>query len=50
MVWFGFLKEFLLRRGNKASNRIRILDFRRADFSLFRDLLGSIPWETILET
>lgn len=25
------------------------LDFRRADFGLFRTLIGRIPWETLLE-
>ena len=25
------------------------LDFRRADFGLFRDLLGRVPWDKALE-
>jgi len=30
---------------SKTDSRIIILDFRKASFSIFRDLLGSIPWE-----
>lgn len=25
------------------------MDYRRANFSLFRDLLGGIPWDTVLK-
>lgn len=32
---------------SKTDSRIATLDFRKANFSLFRDLLGSIPWEAI---
>ena len=31
------------REGNKAKSRITALDFSRADFVLFRDLLGRVP-------
>lgn len=37
------------RGGNKANSRITSLDFRSADFDLFGDLLGIIPWDTTLE-
>ncbi|PKU33403.1 rna-directed dna polymerase from mobile element jockey-like [Limosa lapponica baueri] len=40
----------ILRGGNKANGRITTPNFRRADFSLCRDLLGRIPWETVLES
>ena len=33
----------ILRGGRRAKSRITTLGFRRADFSLFRDLLGRIP-------
>lgn len=33
----------------KTNSRITTLDFRRADFGLFRDQLGRIPWEIALE-
>ncbi|PKU34200.1 hypothetical protein llap_15501 [Limosa lapponica baueri] len=43
MVKFSILSE--VRKGvSKAST----LDFRRADFSLFRTLVGRVPWEIIL--
>lgn len=36
--------EFRIQReGNKAKSRITALDFSRADFVLFRDLLGRLP-------
>lgn len=38
----------ILRGGNKARSQITILEFRRADFGLFRNLLGRIPWDTVL--
>lgn len=34
-------KIFGVRR--KKSNRIAILDFKRADFKLFRELVSSVP-------
>ena len=40
----------ILRGGNKANGRITTPNFRRADFGLCRDLLGRIPWETVLES
>jgi len=33
----------ILRGGSRAVSRITALDFRRANFSLFKDLLGGIP-------
>ena len=38
-----------LGKGSKAKSRIATLDFRRANFDLFRDLLGSISWDRLLE-
>lgn len=34
--------------GGKKAKRITTLDFRRADFGLFRDLLGRVSWKTVL--
>ncbi|KFQ04942.1 hypothetical protein N329_07333, partial [Haliaeetus albicilla] len=32
-----------------AHSKLTTLDFRRADFGLFRDLLGRVPWDKALE-
>ena len=39
----------ILRAMRKAHSKLATLDFRRADFGLFRDLLGRVPWDTALE-
>jgi len=39
----------ILNGGSSAINRITILDFRRANFGLFKDLLGGISWVRSLE-
>ncbi|GAB0190944.1 hypothetical protein GRJ2_001559700 [Grus japonensis] len=39
----------ILRAVRRAHNKLTTLDFRRADFGLFRDLLGRIPWDKALE-
>ena len=39
----------ILRGGSRAISRIKTLDLRRADFALFRELLGGIPWARALE-
>jgi len=39
----------ILRRGSREISRITTLDFRRANFGLFKDLLGRIPWTRALE-
>ncbi|GAB0203293.1 mitochondrial enolase superfamily member 1 [Grus japonensis] len=39
----------ILRAARRAHSKLATLDFRRADFSLFRDLLGRIPWDKALE-
>jgi len=33
-----------LRGGSRVVSRIKTLDFRRANFGLFKELLGGIPW------
>jgi len=33
----------ILHRGSRAINRITTLDLRRANFGLFKELLGGIP-------
>ncbi|GAB0200487.1 hypothetical protein GRJ2_002514100 [Grus japonensis] len=39
----------ILRAARRALSKLTTLDFSRADFGLFRDLLGRIPWDTALE-
>jgi len=39
----------ILYGGSRAVSGIKTLDFRRANFGLFKDLLGGIPWGTALE-
>ncbi|KAM9653655.1 uncharacterized protein ACIBXB_010484 [Morphnus guianensis] len=39
----------ILRAVRRAHSKLANLDFRRADFGLFRDLLGRVPWDTALE-
>lgn len=39
----------ILKGMRKESNKTQTLDFRRRDFSLFRDLVGGIPWEAPLK-
>ena len=37
------------RAARRVHSKLTTLDFRRADFGLFRDLLGRVPWNTALE-
>jgi len=39
----------ILHGGNMARSKIKTLDFRRANFGLFEDLLRGIPWVRALE-
>ncbi|GAB0203375.1 hypothetical protein GRJ2_002803100 [Grus japonensis] len=39
----------ILRAARRACSKLTTLDFRRADFGLFGDLLGRIPWDKALE-
>ncbi|GAB0182166.1 hypothetical protein GRJ2_000681900 [Grus japonensis] len=39
----------ILRAARRARSKLTTLDFSRADFGLFRDLLGRIPWDKALE-
>jgi len=39
----------ILRGGSRAISRIKTLDFRRANFALFNELLGGIPWARAFE-
>lgn len=42
--------EFRIMRGrSREKTRTTTLDFRRAEFNNFRDLLGRFPWDTILK-
>jgi len=39
----------ILTGGSRAISRIKTLDFRRANFGLFKELLGGIPWARALK-
>ncbi|GAB0203861.1 thrombospondin-4 [Grus japonensis] len=39
----------ILRAARRAHSKLTALDFRRADFGFFRDLLGRTPWDKALE-
>jgi len=39
----------ILHGGSRAISRMKNLDFRGANFGLFKDLLGEIPWVRALE-
>jgi len=39
----------ILRGGSRVISRIKTLDFRRANFGLFKELLGRIPWARAVE-
>ena len=39
----------ILRAVRRAHSKLATRDFRGADFGLFRDLLGRVPWGTALE-
>ena len=39
----------MLRGGSRAINMIKTLDLRRANFGLFKDLQGGIPWARALK-
>jgi len=39
----------ILCGGSRAISRITTLDYRRANFDLFEDLAGGIPWVRALE-
>ncbi|GAB0180838.1 hypothetical protein GRJ2_000549100 [Grus japonensis] len=39
----------ILRAARRVHSKLTAPDFRRADFGLFRDLLGRIPWDKALD-
>ncbi|GAB0181438.1 hypothetical protein GRJ2_000609100 [Grus japonensis] len=39
----------ILRAVRRVHSKLTTLDLRRADFGLFRDLLGRVPWDKALE-
>ena len=39
----------ILRAVRRVCSKLTTLRFRRADFGLFRDVLGRVPWEKALE-
>ncbi|KAJ7396062.1 hypothetical protein BTVI_148843 [Pitangus sulphuratus] len=43
------LKFKILGTARRAQNKLTTLDFRRADFGLFRDLLGRVQWDRALD-
>ena len=44
MVEFSILGE-----ARKGTSKTAVLDFHRADFELFRTLVGRVPWEVVLK-
>ena len=38
----------LLGDMRQAKSKIRMLNFRKANFQLFRELVNKTPWETVL--
>lgn len=42
-------RSWIQREGKQAKSKITTLGFRIAEFDLFRDLLGRVPWDTVLE-
>jgi len=45
----GMVEFRILHGGSRAISRIKTLDLRRANFGVFRELLGRIPWARALE-
>lgn len=43
------VKFRILRKKSKARNRMTALDFRGADFGMFKNLLWRIPWDAVIE-
>lgn len=41
--------EFRILQAGKVKSKLTTLDFRRADFDLFKDLLGRVLWDKTLE-
>ncbi|GAB0182131.1 hypothetical protein GRJ2_000678400 [Grus japonensis] len=41
--------EMVEFENHRVHSKLTTLDFRRADFGLFRDLLGRVPWDKALE-
>lgn len=39
----------LLRAARRTNKKLSVLDFRRTDFGLFRDLFGRVPWDKARE-
>ena len=40
--------EFMPKDMRQVKSKIRMLNFRKANFQLFRELVSKTPWETIL--
>ena len=40
----------ILGGGTRGNSKTATLDFRRADFELFRRLVGRVPWGSVLES
>jgi len=39
----------ILGAGRRITSKLTALDFSRADFGLFKNLLGRVPWDNALE-
>ncbi|PKU32744.1 hypothetical protein llap_16952 [Limosa lapponica baueri] len=46
---YEVVKPKILGVARRAHSKVTILDLRRADFGLFRDLLGGVPRDKALE-
>ncbi|GAB0181491.1 hypothetical protein GRJ2_000614400 [Grus japonensis] len=45
----GMVEFKILRAARRAHSKLTTLDFRRAEFGLFGDSLGRVPWDKALE-
>lgn len=45
-LWCSLMEFAILRNIGQVRNRGRFLNFRKADFQLFRDIVSAIPWVT----
>lgn len=45
----GMVEFSILREDRKGASKTATLDFQRADFELFRTLVGEVPWDSVLK-
>ncbi|PKU38766.1 glycerol kinase [Limosa lapponica baueri] len=39
----------IMKAGRRVKSKLTMLNFRRVDFDLFKDLLGRVPWDMVLD-